>query len=382
MARQSPDRRNAEDPDANHNGEDELGDLDVLDDDAEGIESDDSADDGVESERADETARDEATDSFWAELRIDPVEIALPTGIGYTLRAYRARSAVQLPEVERPEDEDDPFAASAARRRQAAEDAVEGEEFDFGESDEDDEQDGADRVRAGRKGRHRGDDEGSDDEDLDRDDLDEADDVLDDDALEEGAAEEAEVEAEEDEVEAEEAEVEAEEDEAEEDEAADEEVPIFLGQDGRLLLFRTPEALVEFVGSGAEHNLTQLDTWSDLVARIRPEHVIATDEDSYELDLVVENLRGGHDTWDAELLISAGEIARDLAYALRVNQIQAALAPGSPLDDLDEALRGTVSGGIGAFLARRRLRKIGAQQATLGWRTIIGKISGLADWRE
>jgi hypothetical protein len=105
-------------------------------------------------------------------------------------------------------------------------------------------------------------------------------------------------------------------------------------------------------------------------------------EDNYELDLVVDNLRGGHDAWDSDLLIKAGEVARDIAYALRMDAVLTALSPGSPLDDLDEALRASAAGGIGGFLARRRVRKIGAQQATLGWRTIIGKISGAVVWRE
>jgi hypothetical protein len=44
-------------------------------------------------------------------------------------------------------------------------------------------------------------------------------------------------------------------------------------------------------------------------------------------------------------------------------------------------LRASVEGGIRGFLARRRMRKIGTQQAALGWRTIIGKISAAVDWR-
>ena len=105
-------------------------------------------------------------------------------------------------------------------------------------------------------------------------------------------------------------------------------------------------------------------------------------EDRYELDLVVENLRGGHDTWDLPLLIAAGEVARDLGHALRLKPVILALAPGSPLDDLDESLRKAESGGMSGYLGRRRLRKIGAQQASLGWRSIIGKISAAVDWRD
>ena len=97
---------------------------------------------------------------------------------------------------------------------------------------------------------------------------------------------------------------------------------------------------------------------------------------------MVENLRGGHDTWDLTLLIEAGEVARDLGHALRLKPVILALSAGSPLDDLDESLRSASDGGMGGFFGRRRLRKIGAQQASLGWRTIIGKISAAVDWRD
>jgi hypothetical protein len=178
-------------------------------------------------------------------------------------------------------------------------------------------------------------------------------------------------------------------DEAEEEEVAvevtaaeSEDVPVFLSQRGRLLLFRSAESLVDFVQSNAEHDMTQLDTWSDLKARLEPDDVVPQPEDTYELDLVVENLRGGSDAWDFGLLIQAGEVARDLGYAMRLESIIGALSTGSPLDNLDEALRAVEDGGIGSFFARRRVRKIRAETAALGWRTIIGKISALTDWRD
>jgi hypothetical protein len=171
--------------------------------------------------------------------------------------------------------------------------------------------------------------------------------------------------------------------EAEADEEPEaEEVPAFLTHRGKLLLFKSPESLVAFVRSGATHDLAQLDTWARFAEQVGPEDVQALDEDSYELDLVVENLRGGHDTWDIDLLIHAGEVARDLAYALRLRPVLTALSPGSPLDDLDEALRAAASGGFAGFRGRRRLRRIGAQQASLGWRSVIGKISAAVDWRD
>ena len=160
-------------------------------------------------------------------------------------------------------------------------------------------------------------------------------------------------------------------------------MPVFLSHRGKLLLFKSPESLVSFVRSGAPHDLAQLDTWDDArragpVSRHRP-----ADEDSYELDLVVENLRGGHDTWDLQLLIAAGEVARDLAYALRLKPVRPGmLSPGSRSTTSTRRCGRAANGGIGGFFGRRRLKKIGAQQASLGWRSIIGKISAAVDWRD
>ena len=266
--------------------------------------------------------------ALWSEVRIDPVEIALPKGVGYTLRGYRPIDDVTPTDVS--ERESDEFPERPRPASDEEEDTLVdafGDEFD----DEEEPDDASDEEL------------GEDEESAD-----------------------------------------ASEEEDDEDELANEpeEVPVFLGRAGRVYLFRSVEGLVEFVRSGAENDMTQLDTWSDLVERITPEDVVPLAEDTYELDLVVENLRAGRDAWDGGLIIQAGEVARDLGYALRITSVIGSLAPGSPLDDLDEALRAAESGGVGGFLAKRRLKKIGAEAAPLGWRTIIGKISGVVDWRD
>jgi hypothetical protein len=282
---------------------------------------------------------DTADRSLWEEVRIDPVEIALPSGSGFTLRTYRQSTALTPTDIE-DREQDDLF---AHRSRQADVDdeddedetvVILDEELAEHFADEVDEDESTDRT--GRKGEK---DKGT----VDADETD------------------AEAEAEDDDV---------------------EDVPAFLTHRGKLLLFKSPEALVTFVRSGAPHDLDQLDTWDQLVERVEPADIAPLDEDSYELDLVVENLRGGHDVWDATLLIEAGEVARDLAYALRLPAVLDMLSSGSSLDDLDEALRATVNGGLSGFRGRRRLKKIGAQTASLGWRTIIGKISAAVDWRD
>ncbi|MFE9182502.1 DNA primase [Micromonospora haikouensis] len=326
VARQSPQRPDADEPELDETD----GTLEEIDEDAE------------------RPSAREADRALWDELRIDPVEIALPAGTGFTLRAYRpARELTPTDVAER--DQDDPFLA----RRQAVETDVEDDdevvildeelaaEFAEAEAEEAEEADGKSRRRKPT---------------ADAADADTAD--ADADATEESDADDA------------------------EDEAGDEEVPLFLSHRGKLLLFKTPESLVSFVRSGAPNDMSQLDSWNELSERVEPADIVPLDEDTYELDLVVENLRGGHDTWDSTLLIEAGEVARDIAYALRLPAVLDMLSAGSSLDDLDEALRATANGGIGGFLGRRRLKKIGAQTASLGWRTIVGKISAVVDWRD
>ncbi len=295
-----------------------------------------------------EEEREVARPQLWSDVRIDPVEIALPKGVGYTLRAYRQATEITPTDVSGRESDEFPDRHYSI--------ADQDEEFDFGDAFDDDP--AAARVADEDDEPDDLEDEDDGDEDEEEDDEDEAD--LDEDD---------------------------EEDEEDEDAAAaakagPEEVPVFLGHNGTLFLFQTPEGLVDFIRSGDEHDMSQLDSWSELAEAVTADDVVVLPEDSYELDLVVKNLRGGRDAWDPDLIIQAGELARDLGYALRIDPVITALAPGSPLDDLDEALRATSAGGIGGFLARRRMKKIGAEAAPLGWRTIIGKISSVVDWRD
>jgi hypothetical protein len=315
-------------------------------------------DDQADDMNAATGGRTAATDALWTDVRVQPIEIALPSGVGYTLRAYRLSTEVREPEIGEREDH---FLASSAARPSGARPSGDEDDTDVGDIDEDEL--AAQALAAGeQKSRHRADGE-EDDADREKADAGERDGDGDGDGDAEEATESA---------------------EGEPEEAAEpEEVPVFLAEDGKLLLFRSPEGLLEYVRGGTDHELTQLDTWGELCERIEPEDIVPLDEDRYELDLVVENLRGGHDVWDPALIIQAGELARDVAYALRIRPVMTALAPGSPLDDLDEGLRTVETGGFGSFFARRRLRKIDPQTtAALSWRTVIGKISAVVDWRD
>jgi hypothetical protein len=267
--------------------------------------------------------------AIWAEYEISPVEIAMPGNkVGLTLRAYRMASALTPTDVSEREDDDEVFNARDARR---SFDDDELPEFEWTKEQ-------LDEIAAGEA------------EDKLAEEAVEAEDASDDDADDDKKDDE--------------------------DEPADEEVPIFLSHKGNLLLFRSAEGLASFVKSKAPHDLTQLEGWKKFTSKLKPADIEADESDSYELDLVVENLRGGPDAWDPGLLLSAGELARDLGYALQLPKVLLSLAPGSPLDDLDEALRST------GFFAKRKLRKIGSEQASISWRSVIGKISSAVDWRD
>jgi len=266
---------------------------------------------------------------LWESAGVTPVEIALPGGVALTLRAYRKAGEITPTELEA--EDDDPFEArKSALADDDEEEVIVDEEFQALLAEGDDET----AAKA---------------EEPDPADFEDEDDA---------------------------------EKDAADDQPEDEEVPLFLSHKGKLIAFKSPEGLVSFIRSGAPHDLAQVDGWATLADRVQSTDVDPLPEDRYELDLVVENLRGGHDTWDLPLLIAAGEVARDLGYALRIKPVILALSPGSPLDDLDESLRSAESGGMGGFFGRRRLKKIGAQQASLGWRSIIGKISAAVDWRD
>jgi hypothetical protein len=312
VARQSPNRPEADEPEV---------------DEASVPAADEAADPKPSSSAATLRGRE-----LWDEVRISPVEIAMPGGVGLTLRAYRLAS--ELTPTELQVEDEDPFDARervAAARVAEEEEVIVDDEFAAllaeGEAD----------TKSGK-----------------------SDDVVEEPDPADFADEPAEV----------------------EEQEADEEVPMFLSHKGRLLAFKSPEALVSFVRSGAPHDLAQLDSWPTVAERVESSDIDPQPDDRYELDLVVENLRGGHDTWDLPLLIAAGEVARDLGFALRLKPVILALSAGSPLDDLDESLRAAENGGMNGFFGRRRLKKIGAQQASLGWRSIIGKISAAVDWRD
>jgi len=151
--------------------------------------------------------------------------------------------------------------------------------------------------------------------------------------------------------------------------------PVFLGSEGVAYIFRTTEGLADFVRSDEPHDLAELPGWDDV--KTAAEIDVEPDEMGiYQLDVVVEMLRAGADSWDDELLVLAGEGARDLAKYAELPDVLAALAPGTPLDALDDDLRN------GGLLARRRLRKLDGDTLAIGWRSVISRLGAAVEFRD
>ena len=299
----------------------------------------DDTDDDVISEPAYE--RTAEVIEFWEQAGIEPVEIALPGGVGFTLRHYRTEVFYPEPEVEEPEVED----ADDEWSEELGEELP--ETVRVPDEDEDDEDSDPDEAKGEEKtkGKAKPDDSA---------DANGADERTPDDEAEIGDGE----------------------GEAEELVGEEREVVVFLTHNGRLQMFKTARGLADFVASDAPHALADVEAFARVKENIKPELIAPDDDDRYELDLVVRNLRGGRDAWDADLLIKAGEISRDLAYACGLTDTLEALSPGSPLDTLDDALRGS------GLRARWKLRRIKQEQVTLAWRSAIGKILGAVDWHK
>lgn len=299
----------------------------------------DDVDDDVISEPAYE--RTPAVIEFWEQAGIEPVEIALPGGVGFTLRHYRTEIFYPEPEVEEldVEDADDEWAEELDEELP---------ETVRVPDDDDSDSDSAEKV----KGKAKSEDT-TDPDDADKRTTEDEAETSDDDAGDEA------------------------EDDATEDLVGEErETVVFLTHNGRLQMFKTARGLADFIASNAPHALADVEAFEQVKENIKPELIAPHDDDRYELDLVVRNLRGGRDAWDADLLIKAGEVSRDLAYACGLTDTLEALSPGSPLDALDDALRGS------GLRARWKLRRIKQEQVTLAWRSTIGKILGVVDWHK
>jgi hypothetical protein len=112
-----------------------------------------------------------------------------------------------------------------------------------------------------------------------------------------------------------------------------EDVARFLGRDGEVFLFDSPEALARYCRGTEDHDLTEIASWPEVAdTDVRP---LPADQDRYDLtelsEVLAEVADGAAGLVDHRAFTQPVEGARDLAEYGGLRRVEQLLAPDSPL---------------------------------------------------
>jgi hypothetical protein len=112
-----------------------------------------------------------------------------------------------------------------------------------------------------------------------------------------------------------------------------EDVARFLGRDGEVFLFDSPEALARYCRGTEDHDLTEIASWPEVAdTDVRP---LPADQDRYDLtelsEVLAEVADGAAGLVDHRAFAQPVEGARDLAEYGSLRRVEELLAPTSPL---------------------------------------------------
>ncbi len=107
----------------------------------------------------------------------------------------------------------------------------------------------------------------------------------------------------------------------------------FLGRDGEVFLFASPEELSRFCAGDEPHDLTEIASWPEVADTETPP--LPADQDRYDLtelaDVLGEVADGAGGLVQHRALLQPVEGARDLAEYAGLTRVEALLAPTTPL---------------------------------------------------
>jgi hypothetical protein len=111
------------------------------------------------------------------------------------------------------------------------------------------------------------------------------------------------------------------------------EEPIFLGEDGRINVFTSPRALARYLADNHEHDIAEVSTYGDVqtAATDGSLSIEVTEENTYVLTGIGEDILGGPGAVDAEQLDLAVELFGDAADYADDDSVSEALQPSEPL---------------------------------------------------
>ncbi|MFI7077322.1 J domain-containing protein [Micromonospora sp. NPDC049903] len=154
---------------------------------------------------------------------------------------------------------------------------------------------------------------------------------------------------------------------------------LFLGADGDLLLFRSPESLHRYLTEPGAHELAAVPGWDDFMNWALRTGMRDDDEQSYDFDLIVYNLRFPITEWVPRLFIGHRDLVLELAEAFEWDDVRRLLRVGSPLDELDDLMR-VADRPLSGWKARRQLGQLQSGPVNRAWRQVIRLVGAHVRW--
>jgi hypothetical protein len=149
----------------------------------------------------------------------------------------------------------------------------------------------------------------------------------------------------------------------------------FLGRNGEVFLFETPEALSRFCAGSEEHDLTEIASWPEVADTDTPP--LPADQDRYDLtelsEVLTEVADGAGGLVDHRAFAQPVEGVRDLAEYAGLSRVEELLAPASPLGRA--AARGEREPGA-------TLRQEDAAELRPLWNEVVTLVSGTLVFRD
>lgn len=151
----------------------------------------------------------------------------------------------------------------------------------------------------------------------------------------------------------------------------------FLGAGGKIFLFRSPERLLDFIGSDKEHDLVGLATWSELIAGVAKHGhpIVVSKEDDYDLAGADVLIHGKDVIWDPAPLAYAADLLLDVAEYAELERVTELLNTESKLSEAVAAARA----GQGRTL---RPNPVEQEQLANEWGEAISAVTHLVSWRD
>ncbi|MEV4659246.1 DnaJ domain-containing protein [Micromonospora sp. NPDC049301] len=154
---------------------------------------------------------------------------------------------------------------------------------------------------------------------------------------------------------------------------------IFLGAQGRLLLFRSAESMRKYVVRTEAHELADIAGWESSVEQLGSAATEPEDDHCFEFDLIMYSLRYPPAQWVPKLFIANRDLIREISVAFNLGDVLTLLTVGSPLDHLDDLFR-IADRPMAGWTARRQLASLNRGLVCTVWRKAILGVEEHVRW--